>query len=109
MSASTQIAVLLENDVLVSCDETDAITVEGSESHSIHPDLFTTVAIREDELMNNNAGCRLLLPRTELEAPREVRGEWDAYHLWMERCVSSSLYFLLSLSIEVSLLGGRDR
>jgi len=30
MSASTQIAVLLENDVLVSCDETDAITVEGS-------------------------------------------------------------------------------
>lgn len=36
MSASTQIAVLLENDVLVSCDETDAITVEGSESHSVH-------------------------------------------------------------------------
>ncbi|KAG7530849.1 hypothetical protein FFLO_04756 [Filobasidium floriforme] len=30
MSASTQIAVLLENDVLVSCDETDAITVEGN-------------------------------------------------------------------------------
>jgi hypothetical protein len=36
MSTSTQIAVLLENDVLVSCDETDAITVEGSESGFYH-------------------------------------------------------------------------
>jgi hypothetical protein len=85
MSASTQIAVLLENDVLVSCDETDAITVEGSESGSIHHDLFIIVAIREDELMKGGGTFRLLLSRTELEAQREVRGEWDAYHLWMER------------------------
>ena len=87
MSASTQIAVLLENDVLVSCDETDAITVEGSESQSqfIHHDLFIIVVIQEDELMKDDGGCRLLLSRTELEAQREVRGEWDAYHLWMER------------------------
>ena len=43
-----------------------------------------------DELMKGGGGCRLLLPRTELEAQREVRGERDAYHLWMERCVSLS-------------------
>jgi len=41
MSASSQIAVLLENEVLVASPESDAIQVEGSEwwsgRHPFHP------------------------------------------------------------------------